>query len=636
MPKTYTVKQVADILGFSTNSIYTFLKEKRIKGVRIGKGRFRIPETELARVLHLSKKTTVEAAETNTQLFHNGDAAIVPNTGGHSHAKPIVDGYLPPNIFDWFVGLTAIAAGVSLFLFNTPVSGPEFSSLSTLLSVGRAILIAAGVGVIASSITQRMYRWHQFFHAVLFLVGSVNAFIFARAGDIDGAILYGALAVVIGLGNIVHVGGIVAIGLYLSLVAILIPTAVFFVPTDIHFATLVKYLEVPPVVFGLGLSGIGAMFLFAFWVGLWRNFWLFGFAAVLAAGASVAGAVYYANLQYWSRAFFMTVVGFFALSTPLWRSVQVNQTRREQMLFHLVFGGIGAVLVGVVIVISILQQMVWEQNKMEFFNKITAAVTTLTTTVDSVKSTMVVASANPDIVSAVTKKDLENIARFGKILYESNPSIRRIVFLDSKGDGLALYPYGTFDQPNFSFREYFVKARETRQPYVSNIYRALSDNAGRFVVVVAVPVLSSKGDFVGVMTASIDLDRLGLRLSQLAVESRGEHFSIADSSNKIIFHPQSERIGTDVPPDDLLRKAVTGEKNVVQDKLMDGTLAMIAYAPVSKLGWGVSLCASADKVFTLTSTAIFAIFGLVGALLVSAVVLLIFIRYRYTPRGGGS
>src|SRR3990172_6082229 len=55
MPATYTVKQVAQILGYSTNSIYTFLKEKRIKGVRVGRGRFRIPQFELDRLLLTTK-----------------------------------------------------------------------------------------------------------------------------------------------------------------------------------------------------------------------------------------------------------------------------------------------------------------------------------------------------------------------------------------------------------------------------------------------------------------------------------------------------------------------------------------------------------------------------------------------------
>ena len=52
MPKTYTVKQVAVALGFSTNTVYKYLDEGKIKATRLGsEGRFRIPESEVTRLL---------------------------------------------------------------------------------------------------------------------------------------------------------------------------------------------------------------------------------------------------------------------------------------------------------------------------------------------------------------------------------------------------------------------------------------------------------------------------------------------------------------------------------------------------------------------------------------------------------
>lgn len=50
--KLYTVKQVADVLGVSTNTLYKYLGEGKIKSLRFSKrGRFRISETELTRLL---------------------------------------------------------------------------------------------------------------------------------------------------------------------------------------------------------------------------------------------------------------------------------------------------------------------------------------------------------------------------------------------------------------------------------------------------------------------------------------------------------------------------------------------------------------------------------------------------------
>mgnify|MGYP001565601977 FL=1 len=48
MSKLFTIKQTAQILGFSTNTIYKFANEGTIKGSRSGKqGRFRIPQSAI-------------------------------------------------------------------------------------------------------------------------------------------------------------------------------------------------------------------------------------------------------------------------------------------------------------------------------------------------------------------------------------------------------------------------------------------------------------------------------------------------------------------------------------------------------------------------------------------------------------
>jgi len=113
MGKTYTVKQVAEILGYSTNSIYTFLDEGRIKGVRVGKGRFRISEEELNRVLHLSKKTEITTALQN-------QAAVVEKTVLVPQSRPELQTVTPillfrglhiASIFDWFIGAAGIILG---------------------------------------------------------------------------------------------------------------------------------------------------------------------------------------------------------------------------------------------------------------------------------------------------------------------------------------------------------------------------------------------------------------------------------------------------------------------------------------------------------------------------------------------
>ena len=82
MSETYTVKEVAEILGYSTNSIYTFLKEKRIKGVRVGRGRFRISREEVERLLSLSKnKRDLEQIVTTPTVGPHPLSSEIPQEG---------------------------------------------------------------------------------------------------------------------------------------------------------------------------------------------------------------------------------------------------------------------------------------------------------------------------------------------------------------------------------------------------------------------------------------------------------------------------------------------------------------------------------------------------------------------------
>ena len=56
MKRFYTVKEASEILGFSTNTVYKYLDEGKLKGVRIGQGRFKIPKEVLAPYLSTAEK----------------------------------------------------------------------------------------------------------------------------------------------------------------------------------------------------------------------------------------------------------------------------------------------------------------------------------------------------------------------------------------------------------------------------------------------------------------------------------------------------------------------------------------------------------------------------------------------------
>lgn len=624
MPAAYTVKQVADILGYSTNSIYAFLKAGRIKGVRMGKGRFRIPAAELSRILSLSKKATLPQLPV---------VDLAPAESHQNVAIGVVQSvnrnfFLEPDIFDWFIGLGALVSGISLFLFNASVVPAEAAGIPLAFPIIRIVLMACGIGIIVSSMTAGVQSWHRMFHLGLFIMGILNAYGLARSADMQGAFWYGGLAIIIGITNIVHFRGVLSLGLYISLVALLYPAAHLFFPEDLQAQALSAVLGLSPVVIGSAFLVVGLLLSLAFWWGYAGNRGLLLVATLIAAACDIAIAVWYAHLMYWSRAFFLVIFGYFTALIPHWLRLEQEARKRYKLMMHGFFLGIGVIMVLAIFVVYLLQQSVWLGREKDFLNKIQIAQNTLTSAVTSVRSSLVVASGNKEFVEAVVQKHLPGMNTSAKIIYESNPDIRRLVFLDRDGNGTALYPYGTFDEPNFAYRDYYKQPKSTGQPFISEVFRSKADKAGRYVVVVAVPLYDKGGEFAGVLAASLDLDRLGLQLAQIENAESGEYFLITDEKGVIFSHPNLQRIGTSVPETDPVRLGLRGEAGVHQSLMMNKSVGMIAYAGIPALRWGISLRTEANNIFELSSMAIWSVFGTVSAALLVSIVLFALIRGR--------
>ena len=151
MPATYTVKQVAKLLGYSTNSIYTFLKEKRLKGTRVGKGRFRIPQSEVNKILLSGQTEAVKLSEVRVGQHAKADSSARMQTTadlqGEIQELSYRDSAITvPNLFDWFVGVSSIVYGFAMWLFSS--ASIELSVLS--LTLVAPILRTDAPGFVAS------------------------------------------------------------------------------------------------------------------------------------------------------------------------------------------------------------------------------------------------------------------------------------------------------------------------------------------------------------------------------------------------------------------------------------------------------------------------------------------------------
>lgn len=645
MAATYTVKQVAEILGYSTNSIYSFLKEKRIKGVRVGTGRFRIPQNELNRLLQISKGQAA-AGERGSIVPMTGtimppDSGIITPYEGAPPFSLSLFGRIHTvtgNIFDWFIGVGAVVSGIALFLFNQTFDVLHIQLVTPMMQAIRILLVGGGIGILLTNFTHGAHKtWHRVFYGVLVVGFTALTIFLAMTRDIDAVGIYGTLTVVIALTIFVRLGRILPFALYLTLLAAVAPIVAFAAPTDSHVAALVNALNVTPVVMAIGLSCLCFGFILLFLLGVYRKKALFWLCTYAAAIVYFLLAFLFAQHQFWSRAFYFMILGLTSMYLPSWEDLSLPRNKKAHILAISVFGVIMAVIVIGIAVVYVTQLNVLATVKSENAQKVDYARAAMESDIQSVKSTVTTASINPDLVAAVEKKNITSLTDLSRIMFGSSDNIRRIVMLDKNGTALFMYPFGIFDQTDLSFRDYFIQARDTGKLSVSDMFEAFADNSHRKVVTISAPLYTADKQFAGVLAASLDLTAMSARLQKIAVADRGEYIVVLDSHGKRIMHPVSSLIGTDTESSDPTLLGIQGKTGVGEGDTYDGIHSLIAYTSINEsLHWAIALKAPFNDIYALSNTANFVVAGLIiSCIVIAALIFQLNYIFKYKLENGG-
>ncbi len=636
MAATYTVKQIAEILGYSTNSIYTFLKEHRIKGIRVGKGRFRIPQSELHRLLLISKGQSpmtdaVAIQDTEVITPHESASRFSFSVFGRAHG-------VTANIFDWFVGIAAVISGAALFLFNQTFDTVYVQSVTPVVSIIRILLIGGGIGILLTNLAYDTHQtWHKVFRGLLVVAGIIMTIILVLVRDIDAIGIYGTLTLITGLTLFVRLGKIMPFVLLLTLLALVAPVVAFAAPADSHVMAVTAALHVTPVVLGIGLSFVCFGFILLLWLGLYRKKALFWVCSYVAAGTYFLLGFSFAQHQFWARSFYFMIVGLTCMYLPSWKNLSMTRNRKAQGVAIGMFGVITAVIIIGILMVYVSQLNVVTVVKREDAQKVDFARTMIETDIQSVKSTVMTASINPDLVAAVQKNNTTELMNLSRIMFDSSDSIRRIVILDKNGTGLFLYPLGTFDQTDLSFRDYFIRARDTGNVYISDVFESLVDRAHRKVIIISMPLFTADKQFVGILGASVDLDAISARLQKIAVTDRGEYIVVLDSHGKRIMHPVPSLIGTDTEPNDPTLLGIQGKTGMAQGDTYDGIYSLIVYTSInSSLHWAIALKAPFNKIYALSNTAnIIVASFIILCIIVAALIFELSYALKHTSVGEG-
>lgn len=629
MSQTYTVRQVADILGYSTNSIYTFIKEKRIKAVRVGRGRFRIPLTELDRLLlHKSGQTTTPLTVPTPQPQWNGSRGGIEEPADHTIldvlAAPRVSQTHFPSFFDWFIGMCAITLGASLFIFSPTFGEAIAAPYLVWKPVFQGTLIAAGIGLLLTDILEEKSKyWHSLFHILLILGLTGVAWWLYSMRDISGAFLFGGLVAVTILVSMVRLGAVGGFTLYIAfLTSVAGPATILLVPTDPHVAWAYGgFSGMHLLVVGLGLTG-GLLLLWAY---RRKRLVYFGLLLLTVIGL-LALSLWFVLHSLWDHAFFMLLMALFCLLAPVWRSLPLQRPEVRRQAFMLLAAVLFLLLLAMGTV-AVLQMNMFEYAQTDLAQKRDYGRLFVESVIEEGQIAVKGAAQNPLVVAAFTGKDEEALMGLGRTIFETNPYFSRVLFVAESGEVLSYYPLsgGQLTTSDIGFRDYFLQAVRDKKLVMSDVFETVNELRVKRVVLAA-PVVNSQKSVVGVIVAGFSLETMGAKLQSIATELHGEYFVMVDRAGNYIVHPDQLRIGEPTDQSGPLAAGALGLGGVASGYTHEGQSALVAYGPIPQTGWAIGIYAPMTKVLRSTTTVIVAISTMTGVMTLLTVGFFLFQR----------
>lgn len=189
-------------------------------------------------------------------------------------------------------------------------------------------------------------------------------------------------------------------------------------------------------------------------------------------------------------------------------------------------------------------------------------------------------------------------------------------------DGVMIFHYptgpGSTVGVDFSFREYFQRARLSREPLMS--LGRISPTTDQPVATAVMPLWTEAGDFSGVVAMNIRLESLSATLQSIVEANEpamGAVVLIVDAAGKVIAHPDHHWLLRDLT---LLLPEVTGQvlsgaSGSLVTRWPDGQEALFTYVPVPGAGWGVIVSRPTEAAFATQRAIHRGVLGIVAVFL---------------------
>jgi excisionase family DNA binding protein len=631
--KTYTVRDVADILGYSTNSIYTFLQQKRIKSVRVGRGRFRIPQSEVDRLLLAGKRSADlpqtepapdAGAEPSVRIAAHDltDSDVAPRLAWGSAVRETLDNV--PNVFVWFLAMASVCLGTAMFLFSQTLEEFSVVAASGLLPVIRALFLCGGLALTVSEINQRKWDGLRMM-SLATLAGCYLLFAWVHVvlGDVDGAALFGLLSVGV-IGTIAwNLPGTRVLAAYVIAIAVAVPVILVTAPADTGIRELLTAIS--PVT-ALGFTGMWAAGLVFFgWLAVWgraHSRMTLGVAAGAATVGLVALAYGYAVHLAWGRAFFALTLGFMVLFAVVWDPERIIR-RIDRALIVVSLLVVMLLFAGALGVLRVVQTNMLTVASDQLSDKVTYARIAVTSNLGMTRTALEGLAGSAAFTAAITKPAPEILLTHIRGVFEGNRLLSDIGVFGRDGHRIVLYPADAQSAvTDAALDGMLTRAKDTGKTVVEQA-------PDRTRILIAVPAYGAKNEYVGAVVGAINVQVLGDKLAEIARTARGEYVEVIDRTGAIVVHPGTVKTdGTDAHQL-ATRKGATGERGTTIAYDERGELTLQAYDGVPELGWGIAVVSPIVSIMRLTSVISVAVFTV---LVFAAIVVGMFYLVRTVKR----
>lgn len=626
MSKTYTVKQVAQALGFSTNTVYKYLDEGKIEATRLGKeGRFRIPEKEVIRLLGLKGENPQIASELEPIIASDesryselvSESHEIQNFVQDDNRKDYNDklGLLNkvsnPDLFDWFLALSAIFLGVAFFLFPITYQTLQFEPYKDLIFFLKMGLVVSGLILMASDILipVKNHYHHLLGKLPISLVFLTLSWVFYSTADYFTLTYFATLAFFSLLSSVWHQNTLIRFMLFVFTLTVSSGLVFAKSPQAFFYIDLRYFIDFYPGVFEILLI-LGATALISLTIlSYLKNQGIYILLSLIIGLIFFITSIDFTKDQAWNRAVVALMIASFTLIFPFQNKFDSLSrfTRRDILMAFswmilVLFSGTALVYYNQASVRSMALSRL--QDRAETGSQMVDSFVT-----DGIKATQSYAQS-AELIRTMTapKKDIDVLDRITKSLYLGTTTIRRITLFDENGKSLSYYPPigSTKLTIDISDWDYFQSVKSSKKTVVSNGQKPKVISLP-IAIYIGVPILDDKGEFKGMLSGGLDLDKLADRLTSIESGEKG-FFAIADQNKRFLVHKNKDFLGQTIKLDTSLVKALDSQSGAEEGYSEEGELVLRSFGPIKNLGWGISALEPISEIFKQSSIFSFLLF----------------------------